>query len=332
MEDFDDFIDEDYQNSPEPIIQLLESPIKPQIEIHITDNEEDYLEELKFPLKSRPVTKEERRDYRNRTIQCFFCDEKIDGRKNFQAHKCKIKTRPCIVQECDKSFKNQSSFNMHITNVHNLMKITQIYCPCCRVYLYLSSINFIDHTAKCLKINKNYQEREIECGSCKEISNDLTSYSEHLMTHDTQKAKKSRSAPSKSGEKQREICDLCGMTFSKFNHLRRHRENVHLVGFNGRMLICDYCGLETKTRLKIRQHINEHHKIEWTECTICQKKYETRRKMIKHRTKTHFMNKSKDNKKYACGIELCNLRYATVKGLENHRANIHGIVSCYSSI
>jgi hypothetical protein len=123
VEDYDDFIDEEhYQNSPQqPIdIQDLDSSVRQEISTFFSDNEEDFLDEVKEPkiiTKPRPVTKEERRDYRNRTIQCFFCDEKVDGRKNFKSHMCKVKTRPCIVEGCNKVFKNQGSFNVHITTV-----------------------------------------------------------------------------------------------------------------------------------------------------------------------------------------------------------------------
>jgi len=58
------------------------------------------------------------------------------------------------------------------------------------------------------------------------------------------------------------MCDLCGKEFTNSAGLRKHLQNVHLVGHNGVTFQCDICSRVCTSKRLLYKHMRSLHRIE----------------------------------------------------------------------
>lgn len=231
--------------------------------------------------------------------------------------------------------------------VHKLPKITRYYCPCCRTYLQIGSVDFRSHCLSC-KVTK-YRNALINCCHCEKTFKNLVQYTDHVIEHDskildvkiddttgdvtiTRKELKSgrkkligpRPKPNpKPVEKSEKFCDLCGKTFSSYSTFIVHRHAVHLTKFTGEMFKCKQCDFEAKAKVSVRTHVRNVHKVSPTDCPHCGKTFQTNHRMLKHKKFQH----ERERMKIMCTICPDLPRFRSNNLLQRHIALTHGAVS-----
>jgi hypothetical protein len=256
---------------------------------------------------------------RKKFFECFFCRNKFLGCIAFNAHECDKKKVKCEVDGCETVFTSQSGYNQHTYHRHGLPKISKRFCPACKTSFQMNAIQFDRHCRQCTKEN-DFDDKPIKCKLCEKICDNIRIYAAHRMIHETRDLKKATMNEKgiMSVARKSEICDLCGKTFDA-QGLRKHRQNVHLVDFNGQMFHCDICPIAKPTKRLLQNHIRRTHVVKWHSCETCGKMLKNRDTWKKHQL-VHGNTKSEN----IC--ELCprSPGFVTKTELRKHMANCHG--------
>lgn len=78
------------------------------------------------------------------------------------------------------------------------------------------------------------------------------------------------------------MCDICGKIFKDHAKLKRHRDDVHYVEFDGNMFQCDLCPVAKFTKRLLYTHMKSSHIIKEHPCEICGKVFKNRELWRKH--------------------------------------------------
>lgn len=118
------------------------------------------------------------------------------------------------------------------------------------------------------------------------------------------------------------ICDMCGKIFANNRNYRKHKQNVHLVDFDGEMFSCDLCPVTKPTKRLLYKHMKSVHIVQLTPCDICGKVYRTRELWQKH-SLTHNDSKKTHFCQY-CPADRSG--FICKSALQKHLRKTHGIV------
>ncbi|KAG5672861.1 hypothetical protein PVAND_002950 [Polypedilum vanderplanki] len=308
---------------------LSESPAKKQKLDKSIKSEENTSESSKSKIVSKPREKKEKVNDKHkkgkRKFQCFFCRDLFCGSKVYARHNCDRKVK-CTYENCDIEFTNAGGYNQHIFHKHGLPKHHKEFCPSCNTIYHLNSIEFNEHCQKC-SVENNYPDKEIKCIQCSEVCQNIRIYAAHKLMHENdnlnkvmnkEPAVRIRKKSKYVKKPKNKICDICGKNFDA-GGLARHKDNVHLVAFNGQMFYCDLCPIAKPTKRLLQNHVRRTHVIKWHECEICGKMFKNRDTWKKHQI-VH--TNSKDLNR--CDICPTSPGFVTQTELKKHMANYHG--------
>ena len=112
-------------------------------------------------------------------------------------------------------------------------------------------------------------------------------------------------------------CDICEVTFSRENELKKHFQKVHI---HSPSIKCPFCGIEIKSD-NLSKHISAvHTERKNYECNICQYKTFLKATMENHQTTVHGVGVDL-RKNHPC--RLCKKSYTCKGGLKLHTENVH---------
>lgn len=75
----------------------------------------------------------------------------------------------------------------------------------------------------------------------------------------------------------RRLCDTCEKFYLSCDTLNKHKKNVHLIDFTGKMYCCDLCPVKKPTKRLIYDHFKSVHIIDWQACNVCGKEFKSKR-------------------------------------------------------
>jgi hypothetical protein len=177
----------------------------------------------------------------------------------------------------------------------------------------ITSINFV-----CMYCKESYQTYNLlvehlssricqntSCNICNRQFDNIRKYKAHMYNH-----KKQDDETVKKKEKKL-MCEECAKEFTNVFTLNCHIEATHRrVERDDIVFKCNYCNEQFKAHMDMI----EHNKIHRTKCEICGKVFESRRRMVAHRTQVH------GEKKNIC--EVCGKGFRS-KLLLNQHMHIH---------
>ncbi|OWF47584.1 zinc finger protein 809-like [Mizuhopecten yessoensis] len=137
--------------------------------------------------------------------------------------------------------------------------------------------------------------RMLKCDSCGKHFLDKQKLQTHKKTHNKRKNSQSVSATSShnNGSKKVYPCEVCGYTFRRREHWRRHR----LTHLDTTPYKCPVCDRGFKRAEHVRRHQTVHTRIKAFDCNSCDKKFtrseHLKKHMLLHLGKTPFARKKK---------------------------------------
>lgn len=159
---------------------------------------------------------------------------------------------------------------------------------------YNSYDSLVDHLSSRVCQSNN-------CKICNRTFDDVRKFKAHMYNH-----KKTEEEQLKRKEK-RLVCEECGKVFTNTFSLKCHIEAMHRrVEREDIVFKCNYCD----QKFKAHMDLVEHNKIHRTKCEHCGKVFESRRRMVAHRTQVH------GEKKIVC--EVCGKAYRSKLLLHQH--------------
>jgi len=182
-----------------------------------------------------------------------------------------------------------------------------------------------------LKHLSNLPTMSFRCPSCDGTFLSQQLLHDHMKTHMKQEAEESGSASSSVGNDSNFacVCNVCGKSFSKKDHLKRHKA----IHSDSRPFTCHICAMAFKRKDKLTSHLNSHGISNLLPCSICGKHFLNKQSLDIHMRKTHM---STDNavvkeevqralangKSFVC--EFCYQGFTRKYHLDRHRAASHG--------
>lgn len=180
-----------------------------------------------------------------RVYECFFCrlvssdlsfkfiqiliflhSQKLPGKKLLQNHDCQKKQVVCPFEGCGKLFITMNGFNVHITNLHKLPKLSRLFCSVCMLSMISTEQEYKEHRRMCEKTSDSkFNKQSVACELCNKVCPNLQSFNIHMMFHKPDDVKKSKKKY--EGQKGEFVCDQCGKTFIYGRYLAKHKKQTH---------------------------------------------------------------------------------------------------------
>ena len=114
-------------------------------------------------------------------------------------------------------------------------------------------------------------------------------------------------------------CDICDVTFSRENELKKHFQKVHTLNPTN-TIKCPFCGIEIKSD-NLSKHISSvHTERKNYECNVCQYKTFLKGTFKNHQNTVHGIG-IELRKNYSCS--LCENSYTCKSTLTLHTENVH---------
>lgn len=163
-----------------------------------------------------------------RTLIISFVLQKFGGKKVFKSHKCDLKQKACLFDGCGKIFTRMSGYNIHITNIHKMPKISRMFCSLCNFSMVTNSEGYKEHRRGCenRSIKKNVNNA-VECKDCGKVCSNFQSYKIHSMFHQSSVTANGAKKKTSAGKPGKYICDTCGREFTDVRYLRDHTKRMH---------------------------------------------------------------------------------------------------------
>ncbi|KAJ8943835.1 hypothetical protein NQ318_020907 [Aromia moschata] len=193
-------------------------------------------------------------------LYCQTCRRGFNNPYLLRDHERKIHEKrllTCI--HCNKSFKDNNYFKLHLKTHDPNYKAVEYKCKeCSKVLKCIRSYNFHmnSHSGK----NKNV------CDICGKIVTSKGSLRDHMRSHVGEKPFK---------------CDFCDKQFVAQKYLTAHRR-VHT---KEKPFVCDVCGKGFTQKGSLNIHSRYHTGERPYECTICLKKFVTKTVLKYHQCK-----------------------------------------------
>ncbi|XP_061195054.1 zinc finger and SCAN domain-containing protein 12-like [Saccostrea echinata] len=200
---------------------------------------------------------------------------------------------------CGKSYKQRSSYNMHLKLSHGTVK--PFRCDLCdKTYVCPSSLR-----------KHRLCHRETKTFACDECPK--TFKLNHLLTNH-----KKRHGPG------RFPCDVCGKILKCKQRLRDHKR-LHT---GEKPFLCEICGKRFLNRMSRVLHMNTHNPSSKSQCEICGKLFtyvhSLRHHLIMHKVRDDLSLKvrsSMADKSHIC--EICGKGFYERSGYRKHKLSVH---------
>jgi len=282
------------------------------------------------------------------TVNCEFCSEHFDSKKNLEIHVKKEHMGHFLkCPKCNEEFWLEKQLEAHLKD-HDYAE-NPLQCQLCSS-TFTTKQNLDDHrtnlnclkTFKCdqcdtafrketylIKHRETHNEIKMyKCDYCQKMFKSRCSAIKHSKTHenlvqlfprdDCGKAFREETNLIKHRKTHNEIemykCDYCQKTFKSRSRAIVHKKN-HEGEFDYR---CQYCakGYNNRHTLKVHEeHI--HQGIKAYECNQCDKKLSTNASLKVHIQRKH--EPPKDKPSFIC--EICSRGFQFSRDLSCHRAN-----------
>uniref|UniRef100_A0A1E1W5P4 C2H2-type domain-containing protein n=1 Tax=Pectinophora gossypiella TaxID=13191 RepID=A0A1E1W5P4_PECGO len=192
-------------------------------------------------------------------MSCPTCQNKYANRQNLKRHiKIHHNLRiPFSCDSCNIDFKKKHQLSAHMY-IHTGIKAFS--CEIC-------SKEFVTllEKKKHMRCHKNYK-----CSECPQIFKQWSKYQAHLKS---------------DHESKEYICDICGRAFKQRTHIIRHIR----IHDPSKVIQCPYenCSRFYSRNSNLKQHMLMKHEKITHDCSICNAKLSTKKKLQEHTVKMH---------------------------------------------
>lgn len=194
-----------------------------------------------------------------------------------------MEERKCPIEGCIKTFRKQCGYNMHITRIHKLAKISRQFCNVCKLSWITSNEGLQQHIRTCeARSEKKAAKRSVKCRVCGKTCRNTKALSVHLKFHNPEELNLTQTTVKKRKlENKTYFCEYCGKGFANSTYLKNH-VLIHKPEENPKIYICDYCGKVFTLRRKFTKHLRTVHLSIPSPCTICRKVYRNKTLLNAH--------------------------------------------------
>ena len=175
---------------------------------------------------------------------------------------------------CPKRFVFRGDLLRHESSVHTKKVKKTFECLTChRVFLHQVSLrahyqatshNILNHHTKSKSIGHILQE---------------SSETNDAITHHSQNNNHCNINNNEVFE-----CGICGIQMNDASNLRSHERAIH---FGERPHGCEFCGKSFSKRHDLKQHLLTHSPERTFQCTVCLKKFKSKKGWVKHKRNSH---------------------------------------------
>lgn len=115
----------------------------------------------------------------------------------------------------------------------------------------------------------------------------------------------------------REICQFCGLNFRSKKRVKMHihrnhqNENQTKEDEDGKVYSCKYCPVTSPFRFFIRKHLESHKDVLGFECEECGKKYVNAQGLSLHKKLVHHQNEK-------CACPHCGKKFGSQPYMNSH--------------
>ncbi|XP_055377808.1 zinc finger protein 91-like [Condylostylus longicornis] len=226
---------------------------------------------------------------------CEVCDKDCKSKQSLESHLNSHKgIKPYACEICKTSFFGSKALRTHISNEHSSL---QFNCEICGKDFNKKSI-FLSHMSNHKKDNDPNRKPDIKykCQFCPRTFNTVSTLTIHSLTH-------------KKLLDSKHICNVCGVTFKRADHLKMHMYGVHL---DHKPFPCEQCEKSFPTAWQRNTHVKKYHSAEKKKykCQVCPNEYASSNALKRHNM-IHT-----GELKYNC--DICELKFPKIFLLEEH--------------
>ena len=236
-------------------------------------------------------------------VSCKFCFKAFASKQELYDHHKIINPPNHLCDICEAGFPFRAYLLVHM-KYHNANKSEIYKCDEC-------GLDTKNSTGMKRHMIKHTNEKCYKCCICGKESFDFGTSRMHLMTHHNKTKQKSPKKDvdsgtqglglvvvKRQGEEPQYVCMYCNATFSSknsfFNHARilnqlayackicglkfafrafllAHMKNHEEGKSNGKLYMCDECGLDAKTPTRLKRHMLTHTNEKCYKCCVCGK-------------------------------------------------------------
>lgn len=207
------------------------------------------------------------------TRLCSECGHLSSTYQDFKDHE---KTHLVQCELCQEKCMSKRALKFHMKTIHNKIEEDKVSCDVCGKLMKAVSLKFHMsqvHSGKIYKCDlcdfvtsgatflrahrKRHLQKPVKCPECGKLVKRLGA---HLKRNGCN-----------AQERVKHKCDLCDMTFTLKDGVKRHMKRVHLKVYSH---FCEYCDFKTCSTNNLRTHVTMVHLKEerWKICPLCSKK------------------------------------------------------------
>lgn len=276
-------------------------------------------------------------------FECVYCHETFKHHRQLVSHMLIHSSGHLNCVMCDKKFKMQSSYQLHMVKIHGndaapIKSETSTTANANTIPFNYREKPLIS-SFECYMCQKNFRERRqlrnhmkihVQqprlCLLCGILCSGSTSMNRHMKLHYPDETKS-------------HICTICGKGFKIRQYMLRHRRKEHQVWADNQYPTCQVCGAKFDKKSLLHEHMKTHPFEETRNfiCTICnhaaRNSYNLRRHMLTHNQERSFecnichktfrdvyakdhMKTHEDIRKHKCTV--CSKKFKRAYALKQH--------------
>jgi len=281
------------------------------------DNDEHELViDLKENISDRISVKNKGRPLEDKPFKCEYCQKCFSQASNYKTH---LKVHGLgdhlyVCGLCGRDFQYKNSYLIHIATHeddddnyvnHPLEKIEKLPCSFCpKRFVFRGDLLRHESSVHTKKVKKTY-----ECLTCHRIFLHQASLRAHYqatshnilnphtksntISHILQESSEINDAITHRNQNNNQFnvnnnevfeCSICGIQMNDASNLRSHERAIH---FGERPHGCEFCGKSFSKRHDLKQHLLTHSPERTFQCTICLKKFKSKKGWLKHKRNFH---------------------------------------------
>ena len=231
-----------------------------------------------------------------KSFECELCEFRTHSRYNLNKHINKVHNKRRLCTECDKSFADKRTLEVHRETIH--LGIKKFKCEQC---------SFASGREPSLKTHIQIVHDKIERFACTQCSYTATLKAK-LMYH----------IESVHRTDKKFKCQECPYTSATKGNLKKHSDRRHSMGEE--KFKCSLCTYKSNVKDNLRNHTLAAHDIRGKKfnCDLCPFKSHSKENLKRHNGTVH----NEGEKKFKC--ELCPFMTNHKQSLKMHAENLHG--------